>query len=127
MRPEPLVLPFESGPILHPRCTVCWGWIHRPKPAGQRWTYAMQRESWVKIGMTGNVRERLGVLSRATEGCLVVHPPQMDWTAPLRLLVALPGDIEHELHDRFRAYHVIGEWFTPGDELVEWLDRHKEA
>lgn len=122
---EPLVLPFEDL-LLPSRCWVCLGWIHRPRPApAVRVTYAVRRQGWVKIGMTGNLKERLSVLSRSTEGCLTVHPPTMDWKAPLQLLAVIAGDIEHELHDRFASAHAAGEWFTLTDQISDWASRHQ--
>jgi hypothetical protein len=109
---EPVSLPFDSGPIPPPRCGVCGGWLQRPvPPPDARVTYVVQRQRWVKIGMTGNLRERLNVLSRSTEGCLTVHPYGMTWTAPLHLRAVIDGDVEHELHERFADCHANGEWF----------------
>ena len=125
MKAEPLVLPFDEL-LLPSRCWVCLGWIHRPVPhPSSRVTYAVRRQGWVKIGMTGNLKERLGVLSRSTEGCFTVHPPEMDWHAPLELLAVINGDVEHELHDRFAAHHALGEWFDLTDEISDWADRHR--
>lgn len=123
-RHAPVSLPFDSGPIPPPRCEVCGGWIHRPvPPPDSRVTYVVLREHWVKIGMTGNLRERLNVLSRSTEGCLTVHPHGMNWTAPLHLMAIIDGDVEHELHERFADAHAAGEWFEFDPLHVPWAGR----
>lgn len=122
-------LPFDSGPLPGRRCDVCGGMLVRPQPPpDKRVTYAVLRQRWVKIGMTGNLRERFGVLSRSTPGCITLHPPEMAWTAPLALVAVMPGDIEHELHERFAHAHDLGEWFRFDDEaLRDWAARAQEA
>jgi hypothetical protein len=61
----------------------------------------------IKIGMSSNPRERLNLLQT---GCPV----------ELRILGTLPGGqpLELELHQRFAAHRVRGEWFEPVPELL---------
>lgn len=122
-------LPYDSGPLPEPRCWVCGGWVNRPQPPpDKRITYAVLRQQWLKIGMTGNLRERFGVLSRSTPGCVTLHPPEMAWAAPLSLVAVVEGDIEHELHERFAHAHALGEWFDFTDPAVrDWAWRARRA
>jgi hypothetical protein len=85
-------------------------------------TYVVQRERWVKIGATDMPRRRINELSRVAWAQHIVFPPEMDWTAPLTTLIVVPRNVEHELHQRFRDQHVVGEWFHPGGALKAWLD-----
>jgi hypothetical protein len=90
-------------------------------------TYVVQRQGWVKIGATDNVRRRLSELARPAWSKHLVSPDGMDWTAPLttlavldRLLV-LDQDTEHDLHRRFAHAHAAGEWFTRDRTIDRWL------
>lgn len=105
------------------RCRVCGG----PLSVVHAQTYVAQRQGWVKIGATSNLPERMGVLSRGTPGCLVRMPDGMNVAEPLTLVLALDGDIEHELHERFAGQHVAGEWFLPRDTLAGWLREQDES
>jgi len=42
---------------------------------------------------------------------------------PLNRIALVPGDyrLERELHTRFAAHRVAGEWFEPHEEVVTWL------
>lgn len=86
------------------------------------YTYLVQRQGWVKIGATNRPRKRLNELARVDWANYCLWPEGMDWHQPLRTLLVLGGDIEHELHQRFRKQHVIGEWFLPGGDIQDWLE-----
>lgn len=84
-------------------------------------TYVVQRQWWVKIGATSNVRRRLNELSRPAWVQHLLAPPDMDWTEPLLTLGVIEGDVEHQLHAEFVECHDLGEWFVPDDRMREWL------
>lgn len=96
-----------------PRCRVCGGGVPSLQ-IGQ--TYVVQRERWVKIGVSMDVETRLRSL--ATVPKQVILPRDMDPRAPL-VLVGLPDDDEHPLHERWAAHHVAGEWFDV-EPLAAW-------
>lgn len=47
---------------------------------------------------------------------------------PLTLITTIDGDIilEKELHERFKAYRKIGEWFTLSNELSDYINQFVE-
>lgn len=84
-------------------------------------TYVVQRQGWVKIGATSNVRRRLNELARPAWTKHLLSPDGMDWLEPLLTLAVLEVDVEHDLHERFAAAHAVGEWFLPDLAMREWL------
>lgn len=88
---------------------------HRNRPGR---VYFMQngRRRVVKIGYSGDHIERLGSLQAAS-------PDR------LRLIATIPGSpaVEAELHKRFRAYRVTGEWFRLEGELAEYVAGIKDS
>lgn len=64
--------------------------------------------AYIKIGRATNIWARL---QQIQSSC-----PYM-----IKLLATLPGGPmkEAELHERFQAQHVRGEWFTPSPELMD--------
>lgn len=125
--------PFDAGvlPLEIPeaawrlrRCPVCRGALYDGRnDAEGTLTYAVQRQGWVKIGRTAQLEVRLRILRlNGPNGAgMVRHPAAMDYGAPLLLLRTWDGDLEHDLHVRFRADHAAGEWFLPGPELRAFL------
>lgn len=85
--------------------------------------YVIQRQVWIKIGATNNLTRRTGELSRPTGRQHILYPRGMDWYAPLSRLALLNGGgkIEHQLHQRFAEFHVIGEWFQDTLSIRRWL------
>jgi hypothetical protein len=79
--------------------------------------YFMERDGYVKIGMSKNVQQRLDQVSRGS-----AMMPGMT-VGPVRLLAKIPGGREQEyaLHRRFAALHVHGEWFRPGEALTGYI------
>lgn len=85
-------------------------------------TYVVQRQGWVKIGATNNLRRRLNELARPAWVKHLISPPGMDWLEPLAVLSTfVGGEQEHELHRRFAGAHVLGEWFLPDGAMIAWL------
>lgn len=101
------------------RCTVCGGALS----VTCSHTYAVQRQGWVKIGATSDPRRRINELRRPAWTKHLLSPAEMDWREPLLTLGVLVGDVEHELHQRFAEHHVLGEWFRPAGEMLDWLRR----
>jgi len=64
----------------------------------------------IKIGTTVSVDARLKSLQTA-------------WPYKLLVLVDVPGDsaLECELHARFAAHRMLGEWFQPAPELLAYI------
>lgn len=64
----------------------------------------------IKIGFSTHPARRLRVLQTAA-------------TRTLHILATTPGmqDKEYQIHQRFAAYRTIGEWFTPSDELLAFI------
>lgn len=88
-------------------------------------TYFAQRQGWVKIGHTNNINQRLRTLASRSGHMSHATPWNMDWTEPLILLRVIdgaePGGSEVQMHDRFRACRVMGEWFLPDAALRAFL------
>lgn len=99
------------------RCQVCGGALSVTHAA----TYVVQRQGWVKIGATSNLRRRIGELSRPAWTQHILSPPGMDWLEPLVTLHTFATDLEHALHQRFASAHAHGEWFLPDAALQAWL------
>lgn len=98
-------------------CQTCGGWLKQ----NATHTYVVQRQGWVKIGSTRNVRRRLNELARPAWTQHLLSPDAMDWLEPLVTIAVLEEDVEHELHERFEAAHVLGEWFLPDASMRDWL------
>lgn len=64
----------------------------------------------IKIGYSKNIKHRLSNLQHSN---------------PIRLtlLTTINGDKikELELHNKFKKFHIIGEWFQPSDEILEFI------
>lgn len=106
------------------RCRVCGSALSVVHEA----TYIVQRQGWVKIGATSNVRRRVNELARPAWSRHVLSPTGMDWDQPLHLIRQYDGDVEHELHARWAACHVRGEWFLPNRGMRRWLnDKHNDT
>lgn len=102
---------IRRGPL--PECSTC-GQRRQRHPS--TWTYAMQRQGWVKIGVSNNPVTRRSLLARKPRSVRV--PDDMDVSEPLLLIwEAHDGSLEHDLHERFVADHVVGEWFLPSAAL----------
>lgn len=65
----------------------------------------------IKIGCARDVIKRRGQLQ-------ISHP------SALRILLTIPGNqaLEAELHVKFAAAHVRGEWFSPTAELLAFIE-----
>lgn len=71
----------------------------------------------IKIGLSENPESRRGKLQTA-----------LPWR--IRLLGTQPGQTarnETELHQRFYHLRLMGEWFNPADELLEYVRRYSIA
>lgn len=121
--PSPVAALFDVDPAWEQQgtallCRTCGGALS----VVHAHTYVVERQGWVKIGATNNLRRRLSELRRPAWRQHLVSPPGMDWTAPLTTLLTLDVDREHALHFRFRASHDVGEWFRPDAAMRSWLD-----
>lgn len=101
----------------HRRCQVCGGALS----VTYTHTYVVQRQAWVKIGASSNVRRRIGELARPAWTQHLISPEGMDWREPLVVHGILDGDSEHALHRRFVDDHAYGEWFRPGPAMRAFL------
>lgn len=72
------------------------------------YTYLISNGAAVKIGRTTNVRQRLTSLQGAQH-------------AKLELLAIIEGDIEQELHIKFRTLRLAGEWFAFAREIEDFV------
>jgi hypothetical protein len=75
-------------------------------------TYFIQAGSGpVKIGISGDVTRRMGLLSTATHELLC-------------LLGSIDGDHEVSLHRRFATDRIRGEWFRPTKALLAFVSEN---
>lgn len=65
----------------------------------------------IKIGTTIRLTERFGQLEK-------------DWGAPLKILAVMDGrfSTENELHRQFNHLRLRGEWFSPSEELLSFIE-----
>lgn len=86
-------------------------WLTNPDE-GQ--VYFIQAEGGgpIKIGKAVDPWQRLSQL-------------QTGYHEPLKILAVMPGGLhaEKELHQKFAAYRVKGEWFLASDEILEFIRR----
>lgn len=103
-----LVKPYRSKP----RCKVC-GASRLPLNANLV-TYVIQRDRYLKVGVTRDLRARLKVLSSREPGVLL--PPRFNLRSPTTLIgtTTVP---EHDVHEQFAEEHAIGEWFHDSSHL----------
>lgn len=45
----------------------------------------------------------------------------------LAVLSGVPKSVEKRLHDKFKAFHVKGEWFTRSREIEEFITNHRDG
>jgi hypothetical protein len=81
----------------------------------------VQRQGWVKIGATANLRRRINEIARPAWTKHLLSPAGMDWLEPLHVIGVIQGNVEHELHQAFHAEHAVGEWFLPRHDLKFYL------
>jgi hypothetical protein len=89
-----------------------------PAPPKLKTVYFVERENLIKIGITGNLENRLKGLSSG--GSM----PQGMTVGPVVLLATEPGDEAHEqrLHERFAEWRIGGtEWFWPSQPLRAYV------
>lgn len=89
-------------------------WLFQNGPADCGWIYFVAGPGWaVKIGWAKVVAERISELQIGCPDELVV-------------LGVLRGDRSQEAlaHRRFARYHLRGEWFSPGEELMRFVAEH---
>lgn len=73
--------------------------------------------AYVKIGHSGNVRNRLYCIKRAKGW----RPDDLDQAAPVELLRTIPGctvDDEGTIHFLLWEHNAVGEWFHATPELL---------
>ncbi len=79
--------------------------------------YFVQSESGpIKIGYTASVTKRLSQIKGST-------------VETVTLLGTMDGDRsqEKELHTRFIKYNIKGEWFSPADDILEFIQANTKA
>jgi len=83
-----------------------------PRTAAIRYIYFIRQDDVVKIGITTDVKKRLGILR--TQGSS---------SSPMLLLTSFPGDRDDEagLHRRFDHLRSHDEWFRAEPELLELI------
>ncbi len=76
--------------------------------------YFIQNGDAVKIGTSQNPRKRMADMAVGNH-------------ADLKLLGTLSGGPKREktLHDKFRKYHIRGEWFMLVPEITDYIRRHR--
>jgi len=79
------------------------------RPGARRGVYVLGFDSYVKIGITLNVDERIAGLQTPV---------------PVKLYALLDGWRREELalHQRFAKLRLRGEWFQLKDELANWIE-----
>ncbi len=77
--------------------------------------FAQDENGFIKIGTAGSVKERL-------------HNLKYERKSTIILLGILPGHFEKEkeLHMLFEKHHVEGEWFTPAQEILDFIQSNTE-
>jgi len=87
------------------------GRVQSPR-AEPDWIYFVQqgRDGPIKIGVASDVAARINQLQTGS-------------AEPLRLLSVRPGSrvVERQLHERFTGHRIRGEWFSPSDELMDYI------
>jgi hypothetical protein len=70
-----------------------------------------QSDGAIKIGYTGCMKTRLNRI-------------QCNAKTDIDILCVIDGGrpIEHLFHKQFEAFRLEGEWFSPGTELLEYID-----
>lgn len=81
--------------------------------------YFVQRDNLVKIGTTINLEKRIKEIDRGSSA--ISGMP----VTPVKLLACFPGgrEKERQLHRRFAALHVDGEWFQLEGDLRRYIAR----
>lgn len=68
----------------------------------------------IKIGITNNVKKRLDALQTA-------NPMKLEYFFGMHVKTQRDAlDIESELHEKFKDYRLMGEWFEE-TEVLKWL------
>lgn len=85
--------------------------VIRVNGGGYVYFIASRKQRIVKIGYSANPTMRLSTLQTSTP-------------SKLELLATIEGDIqtERQLHQRFAAYRLNGEWFRLTEELTSFID-----
>ena len=87
-------------------------WYSKRSKRFSPWTtYYIQGEvtKLVKIGKTRDLKTRLKNMQMASPDRLVV-------------LKAHTGDVEKTVHNAFRRFRLHGEWFSPDQELLDFIN-----
>ena len=87
-----------------------YGPLKAPRPKREQFVYFIECAGLIKIGVSVNPETRLASIQTAN-----------GHTA--RLLATVPGGtrLERQLHEKFKASRVGGEWFKPTNEIREYL------
>jgi hypothetical protein len=82
-----------------------------PKPRPENYTYFILGSEGIKIGQSFSPRSRLRDLQPGS-------------ATPLKLLLAVPYSRipEPEAHKKFKHLRMMGEWFRPEQELLDFIE-----
>jgi len=75
--------------------------------------YFIYDKSNIKIGFTKNIKKRIKELQTSNSNKLV-------------LLGYFIGDMnkEQELHNQFKNYQILNEWFRPDQKLIDYINEN---
>lgn len=102
-RPEPIPTPRRSP--RWPQEQSAWCYI-----------YFMFDGEMIKVGRANNVVKRMRSMQSS-------HPRELTLLATFNA----HKSVEKLIHERFRACHERGEWFTPTEELTAFIERIKKG
>ena len=121
------------APLPHYDCLSCGHkWIPRsdkapkicPKCKSEKWNegsddiaYFIQagENGSIKVGTTNNILARINLFKTHHDKDLIV-----------RLLIPGGAYIEQEVAKRFKHLRIRGEWYSPGDDLIAYMDSLKD-
>lgn len=120
-------LPYQDST----KSTICCSWssmfshaksaghiahnpMHDVRASQAVWTYFLiskEGPERIKIGRAFRVRDRFSSIQSGSP-------------VKLALMGVLHGDREQEMHERFEAYRMHGEWFDASEELLLFIDEN---
>jgi len=85
--------------------------LPEPKPSPENYTYFILGSEGIKIGQSFSPRSRMRDLQPGS-------------ATPFKLLLAVPYSLipEPEAHKKFKHLRMMGEWFRPEQELLDFIE-----